>query len=97
MEKGQEALGQGDLMIRVPRETADEEEEEEEEEATNPWQFMLFDPRRVSRFRSCLFVQNLHHLLFQQAQSGVPCRGHRFDKNSQLHLILCNNSPLVSC
>ena len=50
MEKGQEALGQGDLMIRVPRETADEEEEEEdEEEATNPWQFMLFDPRRVSR------------------------------------------------
>ena len=50
MEKGQEALGQGDLMIRVPRETADDEdEEEEEEEATNPWQFMLFDPRRVSR------------------------------------------------
>ena len=47
MEKGQDALGQGDLMIRVPRETADEEEEEEE--ATNPWQFMLFDPRRVSR------------------------------------------------
>ena len=87
MEKGQEALGQGDLMIRVPRETADEEEEEEEEEATNPWQFMLFDPRRVSRFRSCLFVPNLHHLLFQQAESGVPCRGARFDKNSQLHLI----------
>ena len=56
MEKGQEALGQGDLMIRVPRETADEEEEEEE--ATNPWQFMLFDPRRVSRFPGflvCLF------------------------------------------
>jgi len=46
MEKGQEALGQGDLMIRVPRETTDEEQEEE---ATNPWQFMLFDPRRVSR------------------------------------------------
>ena len=84
MEKGQEALGQGDLMIRVPRETADEEEEEE---ATNPWQFMLFDPRRVSRFRSCLFVQNLHHLLFQQAESGVPCWGPRFDKNSPLHLI----------
>ena len=83
MEKGQEALGQGDLMIRVPRETADEEEEE----ATNPWQFMLFDPRRVSRFRSCLFVQNLYHLLLQQAESGVPCRGARFDKNSQLHLI----------
>ena len=95
MEKGQEALGQGDLMIRVPRETADEEEEEE---ATNPWQFMLFDPRRVSRFPGFLFfVPNIHHLLFQQAQSGVPCRGHRFDKNSQLHLILCNNSPLVSC
>ena len=57
MEKGQEALGQGDLMIRVPRETADEEEEEEEEEeATNPWQFMLFDPRRVSRFPGFLFV-----------------------------------------
>ena len=86
MEKGQEALGQGDLMIRVPRETADEEEEEEEE-ATNPWQFMLFDPRRVSRFRSRLFVQNLHHLLFQQAESRVPCWGPRFDKNSQLHLI----------
>ena len=85
MEKGQEALGQGDLMIRVPRETADEEEEEEE--ATNPWQFMLFDPRRVSRSRSCLFVQNLHHLLFQQAESGVPCRDPRFDKSSQLHLI----------
>ena len=84
MEKGQEALGQGDLMIRVPRETADEEEEEE---ATNPWQFMLFDPRRVSRFRSCLFVQNLHHLLFQQAESGLPCRGPRFDEDSQLHLI----------
>ena len=84
MEKGQEALGQGDLMIRVPRETADEEEEEE---ATNPWQFMLFDPRRVSRFRSCLFVQNLYHLLFQQAESGVPCWGPRFDKNSELHLI----------
>ena len=89
MEKGQEALGQGDLMIRVPRETADEEEEEEEEEeeATNPWQFMLFDPRRVSRSRSCLFVQNLHHLLFQQAESRVPCRGPRFDKNSRIHLI----------
>ena len=87
MEKGQEALGQGDLMIRVPRETADEEEEEEEE-VTNPWQFMLFDPRRVSRFRSCLFVPNLHHLLFQQAESRVPCRGPRFDKNSRLHLIL---------
>ena len=86
MEKGQDALGQGDLMIRVPRETADEEEEEEEE-ATNPWQFMLFDPRRVSRFRSCLFVQNLHHLLFQQAESRVPCRGPPFDKSSQLHLI----------
>ena len=82
MEKGQEALGQGDLMIRVPRETADEEEEEEEEEATNPWQFMLFDPRRVSRFRSCLFVQNLHHLLFQQVESRVPCRGPRFDKKN---------------
>ena len=88
MEKGQEALGQGDLMIRVPRETADKEEEEKEEEATNPWQFMLFDPRRVSRFRSCLFVPNPHHLLFQQAESGVPCRGPRFDKNSRLHLIL---------
>ena len=87
MEKGQDALGQGDLMIRVPRETADEEEEEEEEEATNPWQFMLFDPRRVSRSRSCLFITNLHHLLFQQAESGVPCWGPRFDKSSQLHLI----------
>ena len=45
MEKGEEGLGQGDLMIRVPR----EETEEEEEEATNPWQFLLLDPRRVSR------------------------------------------------
>ena len=44
MEKGEEGLGQGDLMIRVPR-----EETEEEEEATNPWQFLLLDPRRVSR------------------------------------------------
>jgi len=43
MEKGQEGLGQGDLMIRVPR------EETEDEEATNPWQFMILDPRRVSR------------------------------------------------
>ena len=47
MEKGEEGLGQGDLMIRVPREET--EEEEEEEEATNPWQFLLLDPRRVSR------------------------------------------------
>ena len=44
MEKGEEGLGQGDLMIRVPR-----EETEETEEATNPWQFLLLDPRRVSR------------------------------------------------
>ena len=44
MEKGEEGLGQGDLMIRVPR-----EETEGEEEATNPWQFLLLDPRRVSR------------------------------------------------
>ena len=48
MEKGEEGLGQGDLMIRVPREEM-EGEEEEEEEATNPWQFLLLDPRRVSR------------------------------------------------
>ena len=47
MEKGEEGLGQGDLMIRVPREETDEDEEEEE--ATNPWQFLLLDPRRVSR------------------------------------------------
>ena len=79
MEKGQEALGQGDLMIRVPRETADEEEEEEEE-ATNPWQFMLFDPRRVSRFRSCLFVQNLHHLLFSRMSQGSPAGVHGLTK-----------------
>ena len=46
MEKGQEGLGQGDLMIRVPRE---ETEGEEDEEGTNPWQFLLLDPRRVSR------------------------------------------------
>ena len=48
MEKGQEGLGQGDdLMIRVPREET--EEDEEYEEATNPWKFLLLDPRRVSR------------------------------------------------
>jgi len=46
MEKGEEGLGQGDLMIRVPREGM---EGEEDEEATNPWQFLLLDPRRVSR------------------------------------------------
>ena len=45
MEKGEEGLGQGDLMIRVPR-----EETEETEEAKNPWQFLLLDPRRVSRY-----------------------------------------------
>ena len=77
MEKGQEALGQGDLMIRVPRETADEEEEEE---ATNPWQFMLFDPRRVSRFRSCFLFRIATTYFYSRLSQGSPAGVHGLTK-----------------
>ena len=83
MEKGQEGLGQGDLMIRVPRE--DEDEGEEDEGATNPWQFLLLDPRRVSRFQSVTY-KVLNNSL-SQAKSSITCWCARFDKSSQIHLM----------
>ena len=35
--------------VKEKEEMKEKEEETEDEEATNPWQFMILDPRRVSR------------------------------------------------